>query len=240
MDLQLSCGSSVPVEVKRRKGTRHLRLSLNHHNEAVVSVPWRCSDREALKFVEKQAAWLEQQLACVPQARTLRDWLAEHPQLSGSGDRFSVRVESTSRLRADYIFDHGGAEIVLRIPEVSVDTDAALLQLVKRFAKDAMLCRVALHAKRLGLKFTKLSVRDQSSRWGSCSSSGGISLNWRLVLIEPELQDYVILHELAHLTEMNHSSRFWALLDQYDPNREMHEAQLDALTAEIMRVGRSE
>ena len=233
-------GNSVPVEVKRRKGTRHLRLSLNHHNEAVVSVPWRCSDREALKFVEKQAAWLEQQLARVPQARTLRHWLAEHSQLSGSGDRFSVRVESTSRLRADYIFDHGGAEIVLRIPEVSADADAALLQLVKRFAKDAMLCRVALHAKRLDLKFTKLSVRDQASRWGSCSSSGGISLNWRLVLIEPELQDYVILHELAHLTEMNHSSRFWALLDQYDPNREMHEAQLDALTAEIMRVGRSE
>jgi predicted metal-dependent hydrolase len=233
-------GDSVPLEVRRRKGTRHLRLSLNHSNEAVVSVPWRCSDREALKFVEKQQPWLEEQLARVPQARTLRHWLAEHPELTGSGDRFAVRVESTSRLRADYIFDKGGAEIVLRIPVASEDVDVALLQLVKRFAKDAMVCRVAYHAKRLDLKFTKLSVRDQASRWGSCSSSGGISLNWRLVLVAPELQDYVILHELAHLTEMNHSSRFWALLDQYDPRRVVHEAALDAATAEIMRVGRSE
>ena len=84
----------VPVEVKRRKGTRHLRLSLNHHNVAVVSVPWQCSDREALKFVEKQRAWLEQQLARTPQTRTLCQWLTEHPQLSGSGDRFVVRIES--------------------------------------------------------------------------------------------------------------------------------------------------
>ena len=230
----------VPVEVKRRKGTRHLRLSLNHHNVAVVSVPWQCSDPEALKFVEKQRAWLEQQLARTPQTRTLCQWLTEHPQLSGSGDRFVVRIESAERLRADYIFDAGGAEIVLRLPKTSHDTDLALLQLVKRFAKDALGCRVAYHAKRLDLKVSKLSVRNQVSRWGSCSTSGGISLNWRLVLVAPELQDYVILHELAHLTEMNHSHRFWSLLDHYDPNRAVHEAQLDAQTAEVMRVGRCE
>lgn len=230
---------SVGVHVKRRKGTRHLRLSLNHSNDVVASVPWRCSDREALKFVEKQRDWLEMQFARVPRARTLADWFVEHPQLTGSGDQFTVRVESTKRLRADYIFDKGGAEIVLRVPQQSEDANEALLALVRRFAKDALLCRLAYHAKRLDLKFAKLSVRDQASRWGSCSSSGGISLNWRLVLVAPELQDYVILHELTHLTEMNHSARFWALLDQYDPNRDRNEAHLDALTAAVMRVGRS-
>ena len=239
MFLSLSNGESVSFDVRRRKGARHLRLSLNHCNQAVVSVPWRCSDREALKFVEKQLDWLEAQLANVPRPRSVADWFAEHPQLTGSGDRFTVRVESTKRLRADYIFDQGGAEIVLRVPDQSDDFDGVFLALVRRFAKDAMLCRVAYHAKYLDLKFSKLSVRDQTSRWGSCSSSGGISLNWRLVLVAPELQDYVILHELAHLTEMNHSKRFWGLLDQYDPKRKVHEAQLDAITAEIMRVGRS-
>ncbi len=238
MFLSLNNGESVSINVRRRKGMRHLRLSLDHRNQAVVSVPWRCSDREALKFIETQREWLEVQLAKVPRPRTVADWLTEHPQLTGSGDRFTVRVESTERLRADYIFDQGGAEIVLRIPYQGDDVDGALLALVRRFAKDAMLCRLAYHAKSLDLKFSKLSVRDQASRWGSCSSSGGISLNWRLVLVAPKLQDYVILHELAHLTEMNHSKRFWSLLDQYDPKRELHEGQLDALTAEIMRVGR--
>ena len=65
MEFNLSCGSSVLVEVRRRKGTRHLRLSLDHSNQVVASVPWRCSDREALKFVEKQRDWLEAQLHIV-------------------------------------------------------------------------------------------------------------------------------------------------------------------------------
>ena len=107
MEFLLSNGESVPVHIKRRKGARHMRLSLNHSNEAVVSVPWRCSDREALRFLEKQRDWLEAQLARVPRARTLGDWLVEYPQLSGSGDRFTVRVEATDRLRADYIFAAG-------------------------------------------------------------------------------------------------------------------------------------
>lgn len=231
--------TSVPVEIRRRKGSRNLRLTLGHQNQILVSVPWRCSDREALKFVEKQREWLVAQYAKVPRARTLSDWLEEHPYISGSGDQFFVRIARvTDRVRADYIFDAGGSELILRVPETVDDFEASLLQLVRRFAKDALGCRIAYHAKRLELKYSKLSVRDQSSRWGSCSGSGGISLNWRLVLLVPELQDYVILHELAHLTEMNHSRHFWALLDSYDPERKMHEAQIDQITAELMRVGR--
>ena len=239
MYYQLTDTQHVPLEIRRRRGTRHMRLTIGHKNQVLLSVPWRCSDAEALKFAEKQRVWIAKQLARVPDARTLTDWFAEHPQLSGSGDLFFVKVMKVAdRMRADYIFEAGGAEILLRLPEQAEDLDAALLQLVRRFAKDAMACRVAYHAKRLALDYNKLSVRDQSSRWGSCSSSRGISLNWRLVLLAPELQDYVILHELAHLTEMNHSKHFWALLDRYDPERVAHERRLDLLTAEIMRVGR--
>jgi len=241
-DLTISLGHlTVPLEIRRRKGTRHMRLSYGHRNQVVVSVPMRCSDREALRFVEKQHAWLLAQSAKMPRVRTVREWLEMHPQMSGSGDVFLVRIERVSdRARADYIFENGGSELVLRIPASAADCDATLLQLVKRFAKDALACRVAFHAKRLGLNYGKLSVRDQSSRWGSCSSTGGISLNWRLILLDPVLQDYVILHELAHLTEMNHSRRFWGLLDQYDPDRLANEAKLNELTVEVMRVGRGD
>jgi predicted metal-dependent hydrolase len=239
MHFQLTADQQIPLEIRRRKGTRHVRLRIGHQNQIMLSVPWRCSDNEALKFADKQREWIAKQLAKAPAARTITDWLEEHPQISGSGDLFFVKViYVTDRIRADYIFGAGGSEIILRIPARSEHPDATLLQLVRRFAKEAMHCRVAYHAKRLSLNFSKLSVRDQSSRWGSCSSSCSISLNWRLVLLAPELQDYVILHELAHLTEMNHSQHFWALLDDYDPERIAHERRLDALTAEIMRVGR--
>ena len=242
MHFQLTDKQQVPLEIRRRQGTRHFRLTIGHQNQVRLSVPWRCSDAEAFKFAEKQRVWVTQQLARVPSARTLSEWFAEHPQMSGSGDLFFVKILTVAdQSRADYIFAAGGSEIILRIPDksgVPSAADATLLQLVRRFAKDAMVCRVAYHAKRLNLDYSKLSVRDQSSRWGSCSSSRGISLNWRLVLLAPELQDYVILHELAHLTEMNHSKHFWALLGRYDPARVAHENRLDALTSTIMRIGR--
>lgn len=230
------CNQSVPLEIRRRKGTKHLKISLGYQNQIVVSVPWRCTEKVALGFVEKQRVWLEQQLAKAPQPRTVGEWLRENPYISASGDRFHVFVERTTRSRADYTFENSGADLILRLPETA-DEDG-LLRLVRSFAKDALHCRVAYQAKRLGLAIPVVSVRDQSSRWGSCSSSGKLSLNWRLILLAPELQDYVILHELAHLTEMNHSKRFWALLDTYDPNRLAHEAELDRIGAELMRVGR--
>ena len=83
-----------------------------------------------------------------------------------------------------------------------------------------------------------VSVRNQVSRWGSCSYRGTISLNWRLVLLDPELMDYVILHELAHLKQMNHSNKFWKQLEKYDPLYKKHEAAIDKISSQIMRVAR--
>lgn len=232
-------GRPLKVTVKRRKGTRNLRLSLNHANEVVASIPWHCSQKALALFITNHSTWIESQLNALPPLASLQQWFEKSPWLSGSGDLFSVRITTTERTRADYVFTEGGSVIVLRLPDRHDSPEAALRALVRRYAKDAMLCRVAYHAKRIGLSFRNLSVRDQSSRWGSCSSQTDISLNWRLVLLKPELQDYVILHELAHLTEMNHSKRFWQLLDTYDPERRTHEKSLDTLTAEIMRVARA-
>lgn len=227
-------GRRVPVELRRRKGARHLRLSVNVKNQIMVSLPWHCSERAGLKFIEQNRKWLEQQIESVPGVIGIREWLAQSPFLAAFGQQMEVRVEATSKRRACYTLDREKACVVLRQPFGA--GDAALFELVRQFAKEALARRGADHAERLGLHYAGLTVRDQSSRWGSCSSKRTISLNWRLVLIEPDLQDYVILHELAHLTEMNHSKRFWRLLDAYDPARKEHEARLDALTPKVMRV----
>jgi predicted metal-dependent hydrolase len=235
MDFRTSSGLAVPVEIQRRKSSRHLRIRIGKQNQVLASVPWRTSDQTLMQFLEKQRLWLEQQLERVPPNRTLLQWFELHPHLTGSGERFQLKIETGSGGKTDYRFDLDGSVLILRLPVVD---EPSLLQLVRRFAKDALACRVAFYAKDLNLSYGSLTVRDQSSRWGSCSMRRGISLNWRLVLLDPELQDYVILHELAHLTEMNHGPRFWALLEQYDPLRVLHESSLDELGAEIMRVGR--
>jgi predicted metal-dependent hydrolase len=77
---------------------------------------------------------------------------------------------------------------------------------------------VRQRASQLKLQFTNITIRDQRTRWGSCSSKGTISLNWRLIMAPPEVLDYVIVHELSHLVEHNHSKRFWLLVQQNCPN----------------------
>ena len=235
MNFTTTAGESVPVFIRRRKGTKHLRLSIGQNNQVIASVPWHTSDRKVANFIDEQRQWLEGQLSSAPKVYSLMQWLTQEPHLTASGDVFDVRIEPSIKRSADYIFDQGGAVLVLRLPRVE---ERYLRALVSLFAKDSLVCRVAYHSKRLGLKYGSLSVRDQSSRWGSCSARRGISLNWRLVLLSPALQDYIILHELAHLSEMNHSKRFWTLLDHYDPLRVAHEAELDQVSAKLMRVGR--
>lgn len=235
MNFTTTAGESVPVFIRRRKGTKHLRLSIGQNNQVIASVPWHTSDRKVANFIDEQRQWLEGQLSSAPKVYSLMQWLTQEPHLTASGDVFDVRIEPSVKRSADYIFDQGGAVLVLRLPRVE---ERSLRALVSLFAKDSLVCRVAYHSKRLGLKYGSLSVRDQSSRWGSCSARRGISLNWRLLLLSPALQDYIILHELAHLSEMNHSKRFWTLLDHYDPLRVVHEAELDQVSAKLMRVGR--
>jgi predicted metal-dependent hydrolase len=91
-------------------------------------------------------------------------------------------------------------------------------------ARETLVTRVAFHAERLGVKPRRVVVRDQSSRWGSCSSSRVLSFSWRLVLAPPSVLDYVAAHEVAHLKEMNHGPRFWQTVERTYPN--MEEARL--------------
>ena len=82
----------------------------------------------------------------------------------------------------------------------------------------------ALHG--LEARISTISVRNQRTRWGSCSARGKISLNWRLVQVPPSVRDYVILHEIAHLVHLNHSARFWTLVESFCPNYREEEAWL--------------
>ena len=78
--------------------------------------------------------------------------------------------------------------------------------------------RVTYFAERMGVTYNRITIREQKTRWGSCSSAGNLNFNWKLVLMPPELLDYVVVHELAHRKEMNHSPRFWAVVEKELPD----------------------
>lgn len=216
-----------------------MRLSFGFKNQLRVNVPGRCSERAVWQFLEENRAWIEARLASLPQATSVLNWLQAHPYVSASGVRFKVEIDRSNTCQSgSYRFSTKAAVDTVMFVWPEGVSETAFIKLIRSFACDALQCRLLYHCERLNITLPPLGVRDQVSRWGSCSTKRRISLNWRLVLLEPDLQDYVILHEIAHLTEMNHSSRFWTLLEQYDPKREIHEAQLDRVGSTIMRVGR--
>lgn len=85
-------------------------------------------------------------------------------------------------------------------------------------AKQYIPQRVAYYASRMGVSYGRISIREQKTRWGSCSSKGNLNFNWKLMLMPEEVLDYVVVHELAHRKEMNHSPRFWAVVEAELPD----------------------
>lgn len=240
-------GRKIPVEIRRRKAMRHMRVRLSVRNHIVVSLPWHCSGQACQKFIEHHREWLEAQLEAASEVVSVREWLRRSPRLSVAGRSLPVSVEASTGTQAAYSIDLKAGQVSLQLPAGA--DDSVWYALMRQFAKETLALRVGVLAserrfpspRRYGRQvpdicYSRVSVRDQSSRWGSCSSRKAINLNWRLVLIEPQLQDYVIWHELAHIAEMNHSKRFWSLLEIYDPMRKVHEKALNAITPEIMRV----
>jgi predicted metal-dependent hydrolase len=92
-------------------------------------------------------------------------------------------------------------------------------------------------AATLGVTVKRISVRDQTSRWGSCSTTGVLSYSWRLILAPPFVLEYLAVHEVAHLVEMNHSPRFWRLVGRMCPDADRAKAWLDQNGADLHRYG---
>lgn len=226
----------VPYEIRRSRRARHIRLSVGRQNHALLSVPWGCAYAEALEFLRTQGDWLARQIGEQSGKRSLAEFLERQPRLYGLGRTFRLSL-GLAKAKPFYVYSTETQEVELRLP-VSDDRELALTQMVRAFAQEVVPPRVMELAAAVSVPVKRVSVRDQATRWGSCSTSGTISLNWRLVLLRPDLQDHVIWHELAHVREMNHSPRFWELLQRYDPKTREHNAQLNPAAARLMPLGR--
>jgi len=108
---------------------------------------------------------------------------------------------------------------------------------LKREARRDLQKAAEIYAAKLGVRVKRLSIRDQSSRWGSCTSAGSLSFSWRLILAPPFVLDYLAAHEVAHLVEMNHSPRFWKVVGRICPSQERAKKWLDTCGNDLHRYG---
>lgn len=213
-------------------------MSFDTSNRLVVRIPWRCSLESARKFVDGNDRWIRTAWAKLPPVRSLSDYLSANPRISVGESSVAVSVREAAAGPSLWLLDEERGEGLFQIG-VGRDRETELVRMVRKVAAESLAERVRLLGRRHGLSVGAVTVRDQISRWGSCSQRKAISLNWRLVLMPPKVRDSVVLHELAHLRHLNHSIRYYRFLDELDPDRIQNEAELHRIGEELMRVGRN-
>lgn len=211
-----------PPEIVFQRSARahHYRLTLRRDGVAVATIPARGSEREAQLFVAQHRDWLERAQARQRQRpRGAAVWtLGSHVLWRGEMTEIRRAVESSpstnpAQSRPAVCL----ASDVFRVPRFEGDLRPTLEAHFARRAKIELPARTWELAAETGVEVKEVTVRNQRSRWGSCSSRGVISLNRRLVQTPYSVRDYIIYHELMHLREMNHSARFWARVEEVCP-----------------------
>ncbi len=216
-------GSCVALLVVKNRRARRYVLRLRADGKARVTVPRGGSVAEALRFAKSNASWLETQLLKqVRVSRQQRDWRVG-AEILFRGQR--VRLELVADGLPNLI-RFGTEELQVRDP--TGDVRAEVEHHMRRLASLELPGRVLELAALHNVPVTRVTVRNQRSRWGSCSRHGTVSLNWRLVQAPALVRDYIILHELAHFLEMNHSVRFWRQVEGLCPQYKEAEAWLKA------------
>lgn len=206
-----------PVEIALRRNARARRFSLRVaqvDGRVTLSLPVRAREAEAMAFVRAQEGWIRAALARMPQVSVVG--LGGEVPFEGrvlpilAGEGRSVRIE-------------GGALLVPGAP----DRVAARVQaFLKVRARDRLVAASDHYAAMVGRKVAQVALRDTRSRWGSCTSAGALMYSWRLIMAPPSVLDYVAAHEVAHLIEMNHSPRFWAVVERLSPGWQAERAWL--------------
>jgi predicted metal-dependent hydrolase len=196
----------APIEVRRHPTARRLTLRVSKTRRAViVTVPAECRMEEAGKFLKNNLDWVRDRLGRVPAPVPFAD--GSRIPLRGAVHR--VAFQGPARNRAVVSVEPGGRLPCLMVSGRAEHAPRRLRDWLVEQARDDLDACVALHSRKLGVKARSITLRDQTSRWGSCTVDGLLSFSWRLVLAPAHVLDYVAAHEVAHLIEMNHGPRFW-------------------------------
>ena len=234
------------VEVRRHPAARRLTLRVSQTRRAViVTVPMQCDLVEAGSFLHRNIDWVRERLGSIPEpvafeSGAVLPFRGEPHTIQFTGiTKRGARVRRVAAARDATDPDCSADYVRL---EVNGPTEHAAQRLTDWLIEEVrrdLDHRVVHHTRNLGLVAKRITVRDQSSRWGSCSTTGTLSFSWRLILAPPLILDYVAAHEVAHLKEMNHGPRFWALVRRTMPQMDEARQWLQIYGMDLHRYGPS-
>jgi predicted metal-dependent hydrolase len=220
---------SPAFTVRRSTRARRARVTLTEEGDVIVVLPARAHEQLAMDLVHRHARWIDRHRRRLKEASLI---LAMRPPL-GQGRAISLRglphdvyveaAPASARRTALAVEVHSPPSIVVRRSAADPRPLAQLMEsFLRREARADLLDRIGVRSAEMNLNPSRITVRDQRSRWGSASRKGTLSFSWRLILAPPEILDYVVVHELAHLRWGGHGTRFWSLVRRYAPAADHH------------------
>jgi predicted metal-dependent hydrolase len=226
-------GETFRIQLKRMRQARRYTLRVQHTTrEVVLTMPLRGDPDHAADFAKRHGGWIAARLGRLPEVVPFEHG-AEIP-IRGVLHRISHRPGSRGTVWTEE--SPSGRPLICVAGEAEHLT-RRLTDWLKREAKKDLEKASRKYAGELGATITRITVRDQSTRWGSCSASGALSYSWRLIFAPRHVLAYLAAHECCHLIEMNHSRRFWRLVEKLDPDMDRAKAWLRAHGAELHRYG---
>ena len=194
----------IQIEVIRKKGKKNLSLKINSKTgNPEVSIPYLCPIIFAKSFIQEHIVWLKKHIQTTPEKQRFINGM----EICLLGQNLTIFHSDTScltHIENNRLIVSGNTEHLHR----------RIKDFIKKQAYDYIRTKADEISLKSGKKIGRITLRDTSSRWGSCSSNGNLSFCWRLALTPTFVIDYVIIHEVAHLTHMNHSNDFWQHLKE--------------------------
>ena len=200
------------IRLSRNRRARHILLRQNTKGEIILTYPWLCPKIVAISFAKTQLAWIRAHVQHAPQEIIFK--LGD--SLSVLGKNYIIQQGAYGHIQGDTLFIAGDADFCHR--RVCSLAQKLLLSHIQQKASQL--------SEQLGVKIKRITLRNTSSRWGSCSSRKTLSFCWKIAFAPLEVVDYLIAHEVAHLKHMNHSPKFWETVDLLVENRKSAERWL--------------
>jgi len=224
------------VRLRRHRQARRYTLRIQAASrDVILTIPPRGTLKQAREFAQKHGGWIAARLGRLPEAAPFADGVVvplrgePHRIVHRHGTRGTVWTETD-----------GNGERLLCAAGDAPHIDRRIGDYLRREAKRDLETASRRFAADLGLAVRKVAVRDQSSRWGSCSTTGVLSFSWRLILAPGHVLEYLAAHEVAHLVEMNHSAKFWRVVSRLCPDHRRAKAWLDVHGTDLHRYGLSD
>lgn len=214
----IQLGNTYFDYIQQKQKRKTITIALKNAGQILIKTPHNISAKEACDILQRYADWIKEKNQAyekLSQQAPINDNYILYRGRKINISRIFSPTYPAVQLIDDHINIYYPSSLLLPLAEI-------FLPWYKMQARLYLTERTIFWAEKLQVNPANISVKDQKSRWGSCSSLKNLNYNWRIMMAPDNIIDYLIVHELSHLKEMNHSVKFWSIVAQYDPSYKKH------------------